>query len=483
MTVRAQSFGGRLAAVFAGELVNKGSVVVAFMWLARTLDAAAYGEVEWALSLTMVFTLVADGGLTTWAATQVAAEPSEAPRLVAKVAWLRLLLVVPSYLALLVVAATYGGRAGSALAIYGLVLWLTPFSLQYLFNGLLRTGWAALANAVRGLAFVLAVMLLVHAGSAPSRVALAEILGAAALALCNLVVLRRVFHLPIRLLEERHGLLQILSRSWRIGATEVTWSVHWYSGLILLGYLATATDTAWHSASLRLVVALHTGVWLYLYVLLPNLARVVTRDPSAWVDMVTTSVRMTGWIGFAIALVGTLGAEPILTTVFGAPFVAAVPTFRAAAWVIPTAWLSGHIRYSLIAAQRQQLDYHAALAGALTTIALTIALVPSFQSTGAGLALLGGTIANAVAARLLSSGVLPRCAYLRTAAAPLASCGACLIVGFLMTPALGAVKATLLAGAGFAGIAVIAEKDRVGKLQSVFIASLRPKIGRADDSA
>lgn len=483
MIVHAQSFSGRLAAVFAGEFVNKASVVVAFMWLARTLDAAAYGEVEWALSLTMVFTLVADGGLTTWAATQVAAEPTDASRLVAKVGWLRFLLAVPSYLVLLLVAVSYGGRAGSALAVYGLVLWLAPFFLQYLFNGLLRTGWAALANAIRGLAFMLAVVILVRAGSAPSRVAIAEVLGAVALVVCNLVVIRRVFHLPILAFQERHGLLKILSRSWRIGATEVTWSVHWYSGLILLGYLATATDAAWHSASLRLVVALHTGVWLYLYVLLPNLARVVIRDPLAWLEMVTTSVRTTAWIGGGVALVGTLGAEPILTTVFGAPFVAAVPTFRAAAWVIPTAWLSGHIRYSLIAAQRQQLDYQAALAGTFTTIALTVALVPLLASTGAGLALLGGTLANAVTARVLSRGVLPKCAYLRTAAAPLASCAVCLILGFLLTPAVGASTATLVAGTGLAGIAAVAEKDRVGRIQSVFIASLRPKIGRADDSA
>jgi O-antigen/teichoic acid export membrane protein len=314
-------------------------------------------------------------------------------------------------------------------------------------------------------------------------VAVAEVLGAAALVLCNIVVLRQAFQLPLRLAEERHGLLAILSRSWRIGATEVTWSVHWYAGLILLGFLATPTDTAWHSASLRLVMALHTGVWLYLYVLLPNLARVVTRDPPAWVEMVSESVRMTSWIGAAIALVGTLGAEQILTTVFGPPFVAAAPTFRAAAWVIPTAWLSGHVRYSLIAAQQQQRDYQAALVGAFTTIALTIALVPFFRSTGAGLALLGGTIANAVAAWVLAIGVLPKLAYLRTISATLVSCAICLTLGFIATPLIGQLQATVLAGAGFAALAAFVERENVWKLQAVFVGVLRPRIGRADDNA
>ncbi|MGH9387713.1 MAG: oligosaccharide flippase family protein [Vicinamibacterales bacterium] len=479
----AQSFGSRLAAVLAGELVNKGCVIVAFMWLARTLDPAAYGEVEWALSLTMLFTLVADAGLTTWATAQIAAEPAKGPVLVGQVGWLRAFLVAPTSLVLIVVAVSYGGRAGSALAIYGLSLWLTPFLLQYLFNGLLRTAWAALGNAIRGFTFVIAVILLVPADSSPSRVAIAEILGAGALALSNVIVFRKVFGFAVPVRRGRDHLVSVLKQSWRIGATEVTWGAHWYAGLILLGYLATSTEVAWHSASLRLVMALHTGVWLYLYVLLPNLARVVTRDPPAWAEMVSESVRMTSWIGAGIALVGTLGAEPILTTVFGPPFVAATPTFRAAAWVIPTAWLSGHIRYSLIAAQQQQKDYHAALIGSFTTIGLTLLLVPFLRSTGAGLALLGGTIANAVAAWGLAIGVLPRCAYFRTVRTTLLCCVTCLTLGFIATPSVGALRATVLAATSFAGLAALAERERLGRLRTVFVDALRPRIGRADDEA
>jgi O-antigen/teichoic acid export membrane protein len=481
--VKSQSFSGRLAAVFAGELVNKASVIVAFMWLARSLDSAVYGEVEWALSVTMVFTLIADGGLATWASAQVAAEPGRAARLIANVGWLRLFLAVPSYLVLLLIAWSYGGSAGTALAVYGLTLWVTPLFLQYLFNGLLRTSWAALGNAVRGLTFLVAVVILVRGSSPPAHVAIAEVLAASALALCNFIVLRRAFDLRPNLREGREGLLRILSQSWRIGATEVTWSIHWYAGIILLGYLAMPTDTAWHSASLRLVMALHTGVWLYLYVLLPNLARVVIRDPSAWAQMLSESIRLTGWIAAAIALVGSLAADTIFTLVFGPSFVAAAPSFRAAVLVIPTAWFSGHIRYSLIAAQHQRKDYQAALVGAATTIALTVALVPFLRSTGAGIALLGGTLANAVAAWVLAKGVLPGCAYFRSVAAPF-GCGAvCVALGFAVAPFAGEVAATAIAATAFAGFAAFAEREALAKLRPMFVNALRPRIGSADDHA
>ena len=45
------------AAVFASELINKACVTAAFIWLARALTPSVYGEVEWALSFTIMATV------------------------------------------------------------------------------------------------------------------------------------------------------------------------------------------------------------------------------------------------------------------------------------------------------------------------------------------------------------------------------------------------------------------------------------------
>jgi O-antigen/teichoic acid export membrane protein len=472
--VSAPSFSSRLAAVLAGEIVNKGSVVLAFVYLAHTLDPAVYGEVEWALSILMVATLAADAGLSTWANAQIAAKPDEAGIVIARVGWLRLALAVPAYLGLAIVARSYGGRAGSALLVYGLALFLTPLFLHYVFNGLLQTKWAALGNALRGLTFAAMVLLIVDAGSSPSAVAIAEVTGAAALALCNLIVLRGAFQVAMPARTTGSDLKAVLAKSWRIGATEVTWAAHWYAGLILLGYLAGPTDVAWHSVGLRIVMALHTGVWLYLYVLLPNLTRLIRDDAAGWSRLVEESLALTGWLGWGVALVGTLAAEPLLIQVFGEPYVAAAPVLRAMIWVVPIAWMSGHIRYSLIAAQRPDLDYHAGLIGAGTTIAVTLALAPALQSAGGGVALLVGTIANAVAAWILARGVLPTLAAGRNVA-PSSLCGAaCVLVGLGLGRVVGDVAATLVAGVAFAACAVVAERRRARQFVYAFVGGSRP---------
>jgi O-antigen/teichoic acid export membrane protein len=477
----ADSFAARLAAVLAGELVNKGSVIVAFVWLARTLDPAVYGEVEWALSLMMVFTLVADAGLSTWGAAEIAARPGDAPGLVRRIGALRLTLAVPSYVVLLGVAASYGGGAGTALAVYGLSLFLTPLFLQYLFNGLFVSKWAAVGNAARGLTFVTVVLLFMRQGSPPWIVAVAEVAGAGALALCSWLLRGRVLGRdsegPASSALDRRA---ILARSWTIGASEVTWGMHWYAGLILLGYLATTTEAAWHSAALRLVLALHTGVWLYLYVLLPNLARLLASDTAGWRRIVEQSLRFTGWASWTVALVGTIAADTILTTIFGAPFTAAASVFQVAVWVLPVAWMSGHLRYSLVAAGYPVRDYLAGLIGASTTILLSVMLIPALQSTGTGLALLGGTIANAVAAWALAIRVLPRFAFVASVM-PSIACGAgALALGTLVRPMLGELTATILAAAALIGVALVAERETAREILGALTGSNALKVENAD---
>jgi O-antigen/teichoic acid export membrane protein len=477
----AQSFGSRLAAVLAGELVNKVSVIAAFAWLARTLDPGVYGEIEWALSLMMVFTIAADGGLSTWGAAQIAARAHEAPALVRRIGALRLALAVPAYLILLVVAVSYGGPGGLTLAVYGLVLLLTPLFLQYLFNGLFQSRWAALGNAVRGLTFAAVVFVFVGDGSPPWVVALAEVAGAAALALCGFLLLGHVLGRDAgTLVGFRLDLRAILARSWTIGATEVTWGVHWYAGLILLGYLATSIDAAWHSAALRLVMALHTGVWLYLYVLLPNLARLIADDAPGWRTLVQQSLRLTGWGGWAVALIGTLAADTILTTMFGPPFVAAVPVLQTAVWVVPVAWMSGHIRYSLIAAQHPGRDYRAGLIGAGTTILLSVLLIPTLRSTGTALALLGGTVANAAAAWALGRRVLPAFAFGASVLPSAAGGVVCLSLGWLLASMIGEVLATIVAAAVFGTVALVVERETAGAILGTLTGSNRLKVRNAD---
>ncbi len=259
-----------------------------------------------------------------------------------------------------------------------------------------------------------------------------------------------------------------MRQSWTVCASELTWGIHWYAGLVLLGVMATSVDAAWQSASLRLILAVHTGVWMYLSVLLPNLARLVATEPSGWARLVERSLRVSGWAGLGMAGVGTLGASGVDEAVFGSRFAASAAIFRVMIWVIPIAWASGHLRYSLIAAKQPRKEFHASLVGAGSTVVLTLLLIPRFGGLGAGVALVGGTVANALAAWVLARRLLPEFALVRSLAMPALWCGIAIAIGIALSPVVGPIEATAAAAGLFGIAALIAERETAKSLLRSF---------------
>jgi O-antigen/teichoic acid export membrane protein len=304
------------------------------------------------------------------------------------------------------------------------------------------------------------VFLFVDAMTSPAVIALAEVAGGVVLAVCNVAILRSVLKLRVRLGVARQRLGELLAHSWTVAAGELTWGVHWYSGVVLLGYLAAATETAWHAAALRLVMAAHTIVWLYLYVLLPNLARLVVIDGRAWARALEQSLRLTGWIGYAVALAGTLAARTMLEIVFGDAFIAAAPALQVLIWIIPIVWMGNHLNYSLVAAGHPGRAYQAALAGAATAITGTALTGGALGSTGAAIALFGGAVMNAIVALTMARRALPPIAVTRSIAPASLTCFACLVLGIALAPVAGEIASTLAACTALAAVAVYAERDR-----------------------
>lgn len=459
MSARApRAFLLRVLAMGAGDVVAKVAVTLAFVRLARVLEPSAYGHVEWALSWLMVGSIAADAGLGTWASSQLGAQPGRAPQIVAQVTRVRLLLSVGVAAALGLVARLSPPAAGAALGVYALALLPTPWIVPYLFNGLLRSEWAGVASAARGVLFALATVLLAGPGSTAVSVAVAEVSGAVAAALCAVLAVRYALGLRMPLAGTAVDARSLLAQSWPIGASELTWGGLWYGGLILLGYTATAEDAAWYGSALRLVMALHTVVFLYLYVLLPTLSRALASDGALWRRTLERSVRLTTWGGGLIALVGTLGARPILSMVFGATFEAATPVLRTLVWVVPVSWASGHLRYSFIASNQPVYDSRAAVVGAGSAVLLSLALVPTLRGHGAAIGLLGGVVANAVAAVWFARRVLPPVRALANASPAAIATAVCLGLGAILTPLAGDVRSTLGAAALLAITALRVER-------------------------
>ena len=190
----------------------------------------------------------------------------------------------------------------------------------------------------------------------------------------------------------------MLREAWPLGAGEIAWAGLWYSPSVVLGAFASGQEVAWLAGPLRIVLALHTFVWLYFFNLLPGLSRALGTFRDEWRSLVTRSLRTALWPAFGVAVGCTLVAPVVIQRVYGPAYGPAAVPLQIVIWMIPIAWFSGHFRYSLIGGGHQRWDFAASALAALATASLAFVLAERMGAVGAALALIAGGLVNAAVA-------------------------------------------------------------------------------------
>jgi len=381
----------------AGELIAKLLTFAAFAHLARTLQAERYGMVEFTLAVMVFFTLPVDLGLGSYGTREIARNPNNAAALLREITSLRLLLAGCSLAALLVFIALIhkSMELKLLLAFYGVSLLSGPILLQWFFQAHDQMHWVAMGSILRQLVFSVLVLASVRPEMPLVYLGVIECVSVAAVGIyCLAVVKSRMrFSLPVPMLR-----LGVLSRHirecWPIGITELAWAFMWYFATVLLGFLFQDESLGWFGASHRILMALHTFVWLYFFNLFPSISRSVHEPPEYLSGLMSESLRVTAWVGILGAFGLTILSREALTTIYGQDFAGAVPAFSVLMWMLPVAMLSGHYRYILIAYNCQKRLLVCTSISAVAAVVLGVSLVPLFGATGAAWALLLANVLN-----------------------------------------------------------------------------------------
>jgi PST family polysaccharide transporter len=414
-----------------GEFIAKLLTFAAFAYLARNLGAGAYGTLEFVLAVMVFFTLPADLGLGAYGAREIARRPDIAASLFPEIVQVRLLLAVSSFLLLLIFAAFIPkpDEVRMLLGVYGISLLLGPALLQWLFQAHDLMHWVALASIIRQIVFAVLLFTFFSAGTPIIVIGLIEIASVTAVALYCLLMIRFALRLPLPWSTFRiHRLRTHIRQGLPIGLAELAWAFMWYFATVLLGFIFHDESLGWFGASHRVLMALHTFVWLYFFNLLPSISRCVTGDPDRLRELIGKSMRFVAWVSVFGAFFVTVFAREVLTLAYGASFEGGTTCLAVLMWVLPVAMLSGHYRYTLIAYNLQTRLFYCVAVSAGVAVLGGLALVPLFGATGAAWALL---LANLSVFVLVYRSVRRRVADL-----PLAK--------YLASPAAGVAVATLI---------------------------------------
>ena len=449
---------GRLAINFAvltaGELTAKLLTFGAFSYLARHLGLGNYGLLEFTLALMVFFTLPADLGLGAYGAREIARNRDDAPKLLREIVQLRLLLAACSFALLLVFVLLIHKslELKLLLSLYGLSLLVSAFMLPWFFQAHDQMHWVALASITRQLVFAALVFLCVRAGSSIVWVGVFECASVSAVAVFSGWVTNRKMGYALPRSGANFALLtRHLRQAFAIGLTELAWAFMWYFATVLLGFAFNHQALGWFGASHRLLMALHTFVWLYFFNLLPSVSRCVSGPTEQLEGLMGRSIRFAAWISLGVAFMGTLLSREILTLVYGPEFAGGGSSFSVLVWMLPVAMLSGHYRYTLLAYNLQNRLLYCTLASAGLAVAAGFAFVPLFGATGAAWALL---VANVVNFALVYDSVRRKVAVIHFhhhLYEPLAAMAGAAVI-FVLFERAGVWAASVIAGAAYLAV-------------------------------
>ena len=409
-----------LLSLVTGQAASMLLGFAAFAYLARVLDPEAYGMVEYAIAVAALAAIVIECGAGNIAVRELARRPEEARALATAVPVARFLLaivVVP--LAAASTLLTDLPPEGEALVwLYAISAVAVALKQDWMLQGFERMNQAAFAQPIRTGVFALGILLFAGAGSGGLIVVgVVELVSVAAVSAYLLWAQYR-WTVPFQFTLSLKQPLYLIREGAAIGLSNALWAFMLYTPVIMLASLAGGAGPAWLGAAQRLVISMVTLSFIYHFNLYPFVAQTVERDPLRWSRVVNASCRLVAWgcIGFALGT--TLLREEIMAFVFGAPFAAGGTALGILIWVFPLRTMTGHTRWSLIAAGHQKRLLYGEIAGALVLLAIGFAAIPQWGAAGGAAALVGGIMTSGIVTQFAINRLVAPLSLVRPALLP-----------------------------------------------------------------
>jgi O-antigen/teichoic acid export membrane protein len=413
-THQPRSFALNLVVLVLGEGIAKLFTLVAFAAMARVLGPEQFGILEWAMALVMILGLVIDFGLGAYGAREVARRPDDISTLTAEIVGCRIWLLAAS-LTLFALVTFHVPRAWEhrgLMALFAATLVPTPWLLQWLFQGREWMRDVSAAQAVRAAAFAICALGLLYAGAGLWSAPVAEFTGVLACAAFTVAVYRlRTGHWPRPVL--RPPAASLVRDSLPIGVSQFMWATKYTFVTVLIGLIAAPADVGQFGAALRIIVALHMFVAVYLYNLLPAASRCWrgTDGDTELGGLLRRTIRLSTWAALGGTAAGIVATPIIVGAVYGPAYASASSVMQVLLLMLACALFSAHYRAALIASDRQRYELASTAAGALLLAILLLFLYRRWGLLGASWAMVAGEFCTlAVSAwlverRLVATGV------------------------------------------------------------------------------
>lgn len=391
--------GRNLSASVTAQLITQLLTFVVSIVLARTLGIEQYGIFAFGIAFPSWFLLTVSLGLDSVLTIEVAGDRAKASSHVAIVALVRLPFAVLAILFLWVavqflLADPLARTVTVLLGIAG-VLQTYAGTFTSVFRAFERLEFDALVLVVERVATTGITLLLLVLGYGLLGVALVFVAGGVLALVLSLVLVRRRF-VSFTSKVERGETRKVLRLAVPFALMAAVTTFTASTGVVLLTVLLGPVVTGQFNAAQTLFFALLSIFTIYSFVALPTLSR-MSREAVHKIPVVIQKAQKLAFVfGLPLALGGWLYAEEIVTLIYGEAFLESARSFEILVFALVASTAVLGYGTALAATGRQTVNLYIGIATGVTTVGLTVALIPSLGQVGAAYAVLVGISLGAI---------------------------------------------------------------------------------------
>lgn len=387
--------------LIVSEVLGKGSLVLANIFLARLLTSYGYGILALAQTWVLYAALAVDCGIGMYGQREAArrSERDELGKLADEIFTLKLtlglLIFVPySLLCWFLVSQRVVRLTDLSCGIY---LIGYGASLDWLFRGREKYSVTLVVNVVSS-AFFLVFLLLTVSGADTAPVAGLLWSGSCVLgSFLYLFYIPRLIGRPIRFCLSLPAWFVHGRDSAVFSVSAVFMQSYQFLPLVLLGWLTSKEILGFFAAPYRLIIQLGGLGFLLPMAFYPISTRLFVENPELFNESRRLLLFAMLICGLPIAIFGTITAVPIMITVFGPDFQESAAPFRIMVWLVPLFFIRYVYGSTMLSTGFQRLHLRASAVGFLTALSFGVLFGSYFGSVGVAASVLVSEAAIIVA--------------------------------------------------------------------------------------
>jgi len=373
--------------VSLAEVVLRCISFLVIVHLARVLAPANFGKIGFAQAVVAYFMLFVNLGLITLGVREVARDKENIHSYASNIVTLRFTLALFSFAALLVFARLIpqSREVKYLITIYGLTLFSSALLTEWLFQGMEKMHFIALARVSDKLLYGILIFLLVRGSKELLLIPYLWLAGS----LVGAGFLIFVFVSRFGRLGFTFNLSfwkSLMQRALPMGAAAIMIQIYYNFDVVMLGFIKGDRVVGWYSAAYKLILLIWGFIPIFVNAVFPLMSRYYKESQEKLRTLISLATRLLSTVALPMGVGGTILARPAMGFFFGDKFNEGIIAFQILIWSVVIIGIRSIYEHSFLACNLEKRFMWGVGLGTLTNIGLNIILIPYFGLKGAAVA-------------------------------------------------------------------------------------------------